>query len=145
MSPYRLVLMLMPVGLTLGVLHRRSSSAAGDAGVGRLGIGDYSKKKLAVGEGDPIWLRSGNDILRAGKANASASRLDNVIIFRRNAIGMLEEQIMSRAALKDHRWMLEDVVIYTAEAARPARVKWLVYSGRCGRRPPGRVPAIRRR
>ena len=57
---------------------------------------------------------------------------------------MLEEQIMaSRMALKDHRWMLEDVVIYTAEAARPARVKWLVYSG-MRRRPPGRVPAIRR-
>jgi lipopolysaccharide export system permease protein len=31
--------------------------------------------------------------------------------------------------LKDQRWLLEDVVIYTAEAARPSRVKWLVYSG----------------
>jgi lipopolysaccharide export system permease protein len=132
-SPYRLVLMLMPVGLTLGGLHFLIVDQAVPRVTPALvdwGIGDYSKKKLAVGEGDPIWLRSGNDILRAGKANASASRLDNVIIFRRNATGMLEEQIMaSHATLKDHRWMLEDVVIYTAEAARPARVKWLVYSG----------------
>jgi lipopolysaccharide export system permease protein len=132
-SPYRLVLMLMPIGLTLGGLQFLIVDQAVPRVTPALvdwGIGDYGKKKLAVGEGDPIWLRSGNDILRAGKANASASELDNVIIFRRNASGMLEEQIMaSHAMLKDQRWLLEDVVIYTAEAARPSRVKWLVYSG----------------
>ena len=132
-SPYRLVLMLMPVGLTLGGLQFLIVDQAVPRVTPALvdwGIGDYSKKKLAVGEGDPIWLRSGNDILRAGKANASASELDNVIIFRRNATGTLDEQIMaSHAVLKDQRWLLEDVVIYTAEAARPSRVKWLVYSG----------------
>jgi len=132
-SPYRLVLMLMPVGLTLGGLQFLIVDQAVPRVTPALvdwGIGDYGKKKLAVGEGDPIWLRSGNDILRAGKANASASELDNVIIFRRNATGTLDEQIMaSHAVLKDQRWLLEDVVIYTAEAARPSRVKWLVYSG----------------
>ncbi|MET0483744.1 MAG: LptF/LptG family permease [Aestuariivirgaceae bacterium] len=132
-SPYRLVLMLMPIGLTLGGLQFLIVDQAVPRVTPALvdwGIGDYGKKKLAVGEGDPIWLRSGNDILRAGKANASASELDNVIIFRRNASGMLDEQIMaSHAMLKDQRWLLEDVVIYTAEAARPSRVKWLVYSG----------------
>jgi len=132
-SPYRLVLMLMPVGLTLGGLQFLIVDQAVPRVTPALvdwGIGDYGKKKLAVGEGDPIWLRSGNDILRAGKANASASELDNVIIFRRNATGTLDEQIMaSHAVLRDQRWLLEDVVIYTAEAARPSRVKWLVYSG----------------
>jgi lipopolysaccharide export system permease protein len=132
-SPYRIIVMLMPVGLTLGGLQFLIVDQAVPRVTPALvnwGIGDYSKKKLAVGEGDPIWLRSGNDILRAEKANGSASRLEDVIIFRRNAAGVLEEQIMAaNAALKDNRWLIEDVVIYTAEAARPARVKWLVYSG----------------
>lgn len=132
-SPYRLILMLMPVGLTLGGLHFLIVDQAVPRVTPALvdwGIGDYGKKKLAVREGDPIWLRSGNDILRAAKANAAASRLDDIMIFRRNASGILDEQIMAaHATLKDNRWLLEDAVIYTAEAARPARVKWLIYSG----------------
>ena len=132
-SPYRLVLMLMPIGLTLGGLHFLIVDQAVPRVTPALvewGIGDYSKKKLAVGEGDPIWLRSGNDILRAAKANAVASHLDDIIIFRRNPSGILDEQIMAaHATLKDNRWLLEDAVIYTVEAARPSRVKWLVYSG----------------
>jgi lipopolysaccharide export system permease protein len=132
-SPYRLILMLMPVGLTLGGLHFLIVDQAVPRVTPALvdwGIGDYGKKKLAIREGDPIWLRSGNDILRAAKANAAASRLDDIMIFRRNPSGILDEQILAaHATLKDNRWLLEDAVIYTAEAARPARVKWLIYSG----------------
>jgi lipopolysaccharide export system permease protein len=133
-SPYRLILMLMPIGLTLGGLHFLIVDQAVPRVTPTLvdwGIGDYKRKKLAVGEHDPIWLRSGNDILRAAKANAAASSLDDVIIFRRDASGILDEQIMAaHATLKDNRWLLEDAVIYTVEAARPSRVKWLVYSGK---------------
>ena len=52
----------------------------------------------------------------------------------------------AHATLKDNRWLLEDAVIYTVEAARPSRVKWLVYSGAMRHGPPpGRAPAIRKR
>ena len=132
-SPYRIAIMLMPIGLTLGGLHFLIIDQAVPRVTPTLaswGIGDYSKKKLAVGERDPIWLRSGADILRAAKANPAANELENVIIFRRSDTGILEEQIMAaRATLKDKRWFLDDVVIYTAEAAKPSRVERLVYSG----------------
>ena len=132
-SPYRLVLMLMPIGLTLGGLHFLIVDQAVPRVTPALvewGIGDYSKKKLAVGEGDPIWLRSGNDILRAAKANAVGQPPRRHHHFPAHPSGILDEQIMAaHATLKDNRWLLEDAVIYTVEAARPSRVKWLVYSG----------------
>ena len=61
------------------------------------GIGDYGEKKLKVGgERDPIWMRAGRDILRAGSANAQATELEDVIIFRRDDDGLLREQIMAK-------------------------------------------------
>ena len=61
-------------------------------------MGDYGDEKLKVGEKDPIWMRAGTDILRAGSANPDSTELRDVIIFRRDEDGLLREQIYAETA-----------------------------------------------
>ncbi len=132
-SQFRIVGMLLPLAVLLGIAH----FLIDDRGVPwaaptlhQWGIGDYREKKLELGASDPIWMHSGNDILRAVKANAEASELEDVIIFRRSPDGVLAEQIMAEEArLVDGRWELEGVAIYYRENAPPSRVERLIYSG----------------
>ena len=110
------------------------------------GIGDYGEKKLKIGERDPIWMRAGPDILRAASANAQATQLEDVIIFRRDANGLLREQVFAKsAALTDGRWQLSDVIIYYRENLKPAKLDSLVYSGSMSPPRPARVRAIRKK
>ena len=132
-SPVRVMVMLLPLGALLGGINFLVNDQAVPKVAPTLhswGIGDYGKKQLKIGEKDPIWMRAGNDILRAGDSNAKATKLDEVIIFRRDAQGLLVEQIMAtRAELNNGRWELHDAVIYYHENILPNRVKTLIYSG----------------
>lgn len=132
-SPMRLIRMLLPVAFITGGLYFVLS----DYGVPRTapqlsswGIADYSEKKLKLGENDPIWMRAGPDILRAASANADATELNDVIIFRRTAEGVLREQIFAKTArLDDERWLLSDVAVYYRDNLPPSRLGELIYSG----------------
>lgn len=133
-SPFRLVVMLAPFALLAGGIH----FLLNDQGVPRTspqlrewGIGDYGEKKLrAGGERDPLWMRAGPDILRANSANAQATQLKDVIIFRRDPNGVLREQIIARdAMLSGGRWRLSDVIVYYRDNLPPNRLDTLVYSG----------------
>ncbi|MCP5081540.1 MAG: YjgP/YjgQ family permease [Alphaproteobacteria bacterium] len=132
-SQLRLILIIAPVALAIGVFHFLVDDQAVPGAAPTLhkwGIGDYSGKKLKVGEDDPIWLRSGNDILRAAKSNPNATKLSNVTIFRRDAAGILTEQIIAKSAEQvSGRWELADVVIYYRENLPPSRVNRMIYSG----------------
>jgi lipopolysaccharide export system permease protein len=132
-SQYRVMAMLLPLGLLLGGANFLLSDIAVPSAAPILrswGIGDYSSKQLTMGEKDPIWMRSGTDILRATDANPQATRLDNVIIFRRDESGLLTEQIMAaQAVMVDQRWELTDAVVYYQENLPPSRLAKLIYSG----------------
>jgi len=133
-SPFRLVLMLLPFALMAGGLNFLLNDRAvpGAAPILReWGIGDYGEKKLKVGgERDPIWMRAGRDILRAGSANAQATELQDVIIFRRDEAGLLREQIMAkRAVLNQDRWHLSNVLVYYRDNLPPNRLDQMIYSG----------------
>ncbi len=133
LSPARLILMLMPLAFVAGGLHFVLNDRAIPAATPQLrdwGIGDYGRDKLKVGEKDPIWMRAGPDILRAQSANAESTELQDVIIFRRDASGLLREQIYARSAkLGGDRWTLSDVVVYYRDNLQPSRLDTLVYSG----------------
>lgn len=132
-SPLRVMLMLLPLGVFLGGANFLINDQAVPWAAPKLhewAVGDYGKKRLAVGEEDPIWMRSGNDILRAGRSNPQSTELTDVIIFRRDQTGLLLEQIMAaRGVLQNDRWQLFDVVVYTNENLPPHRLDRLVYSG----------------
>jgi len=133
LSPLRLVGMLLPLAFLAGGLQFVLSDTAIPSTSPQLrdwGIGDYGADKLKVGEKDPIWMRAGPDILRAGTANADSTRLDDVIIFRRDGTGLLREQIYAEAAeLSNGRWTLSKVLVYYRDNLEPSRLDTLVYSG----------------
>ena len=133
LSPARIVVMMLPLALVAGGLNFILSDRAIPAAAPTLrewGIGDYGKKKLKLGERDPIWMRAGSDILRAGSANADSTRLDDVMVFRRDASGILREQIFARQAVLDAgRWTLSGVLVYYRQNLPPNRLGTLVYSG----------------
>ena len=131
--PLKLLLMLLPLGLLLG----GANFLVNDQAVTKVspilhqwGIGDYGSKQLKIGEEDVIWMRAENDILRAVGSNAQATELSNVTIFRRDAKGLLTEQIMAeQAELINNRWELTNVVVYYQENLLPNRLDKLIYSG----------------
>ncbi len=133
LSPLRVIFMLLPLALIMGGM----TFLIADQGVPRVtpklidwGIGEYTRKKVGAGDGKAIWLRAGNDIVRASTANPDAKALQDIIIFRRGSDGKLEEQIKAGSAvLVGNKWQLEDVIIYHAENVQPNRLKRLVYSG----------------
>lgn len=133
-SPMRLVLMLLPFALMAGGLNfLLNDRAVPDAAptLREWGVGDYGEKKLKVGgERDPIWMRAGRDVLRAGSANAQATELEDVIIFRRDESGLLREQIMAKhAVLSQDRWHLSNVLVYYRDNLPPNRLDQMIYSG----------------
>jgi lipopolysaccharide export system permease protein len=133
-SPLRLVLMLLPFALLAGGLNfLLNDRAVPDAAptLREWGVGDYGEKKLKVGgERDPIWMRAGRDVLRAGSANAQATELEDVIIFRRDDAGLLREQIMAKhAVLNQDRWHLSNVLVYYRDNLPPNRLDQMIYSG----------------
>lgn len=132
-SQIRLVMLLMPMAICLGIGHFLIVDQAAPRASPILhdwAIGDYSQKKLKISGNDPLWMQSGRDILRAERGNTDATHLKEVIIFKRDKQGILTEQIMAKQAdLIKGRWVLSDAVIYYRSDQPPDRVKSLVYSG----------------
>jgi lipopolysaccharide export system permease protein len=133
-SPWRLVMMMAPVAVLIGLFHFVLVDRLAPAAAPTLrswAIGDYSEKQLKIGERDPIWLRSGTDILRAASANRDASRLSDVIIFKRDEKGILQEQIYAEAAsLSPEGWVLQNTLTYGRTASAPVAATQLIYGGK---------------
>jgi lipopolysaccharide export system permease protein len=132
-SPTRIIIMLMPLALLIGAMQFALLDRAIPATTPTLklwGIGDYAKNKINVSNTDPIWIRSGNDIMRATKVNADGKHLEGVIIFRRDGAGTLKEQIYAdKADQVQDRWRLTKVVVYYNGSETPNRLDSLIYSG----------------
>ena len=132
-SPLRLALMLLPLGMVLGAAQFAITDRAVPMAAKELrewGVGDYSQKKTRIGENDPLWMRAGNDIVRAEGTNADISRIDGLTIFRRDNDGLLLEQIIARSAQKaDDRWLLRDVLVYPRDNVPARRLDTMIYSG----------------
>jgi lipopolysaccharide export system permease protein len=133
LSPLRVITMLAPLALLIGLVHfaivDRLVPAAAPI-LSAWGVADYGEKKLKIGEADPIWLRSGNDIMRAATANRDATRLSDVVIFRRDSKGILLEQIYAEAAsLEPEGWIMQNAVVYGRDTQPPKRSTQLVYKG----------------
>jgi lipopolysaccharide export system permease protein len=132
-SYLQLIVALLPLGLFLGGMNFLISDQAIPRVTPTLhewGIGDYGKKKFNVGRNDPLWMRAGTDIVRAGSSNPQATSLADVTVFRRDRDGLLREQIYARRAdLVRGRWELSDAIVYYRASLPAHRVDRLIYSG----------------
>ena len=133
LSPSRLVVQLLPLAALAGGLNFLLNDIAIPRAAPLLrewAIGDYGQERLKVGEKDPIWMRAGSDILRAGTANPDSTELHDVIIFRRDGAGLLREQVYGEVArLNGGRWDLANVTVYYRDNLAPNHLDRLVYSG----------------
>ncbi len=132
-SPLRVILTLAPLALLCGVLHFALVDRAVPTAAPTLrtwGIADYGEKKLKIGERDPLWLRSGGDIIRAASASADSRRLEDVVIFKRDELGLLTEQVFAASAtLEETGWKLQNSVTYKVDGSAPVRATTERYAG----------------
>jgi lipopolysaccharide export system permease protein len=132
-SPFSIMMLVLPIGLILGGLNFLINDQAIPRAAPTLhewAIGDYAERRLKVGERDPIWMRSGNDILRAAASNPTSTKLEDITIFRRDEKGLLAEQIHAeRAELIEGRWELTKAIIYTRAEMAPTQLERMIYSG----------------
>jgi lipopolysaccharide export system permease protein len=132
-SYLQLIIALLPLGLFLGGVNFLINDQAIPRVTPTLhewGIGDFGKKRPTLSKNDPLWMRAGNDIVRAAKANSLATSLNDVTIFRRDPNGLLREQIhAARADFVRGRWELNRAIVYYRSNLPPHRVDRLIYSG----------------
>lgn len=132
-SPFRLTLMLLPLALAVGALH----FALGDYLIPKVSpqlrvwaVGDYGESSKKNGQTEVIWMRAGQDVLRVENANADSTLLTNLIIFRRGANGILEQQIYAAEAVSEAgKWTLKNVDIYRAIDGPAEHHETLTYEG----------------
>lgn len=132
-SPLRLIRMLLPLALAAGAFH----FFLGDYVIPKVspqlrvwGVGDYGKLSRKNGDKNAIWMRAGEDILRVESANDSSTVLANVIVFRRDADGLLARQIYAAGAIsQDGKWTLKNVDIYHGEDKPREHFDTLAYDG----------------
>ncbi len=132
-SPSRVILMLLPMAVLIGGVHYLvMDQAIPDAAplLRKWGIGDYATRKFNTALNDPVWIRSGDDIIRATSISADGGTLDKLIIFKRESSGELKEQLFADSAFqKEGRWLLNNVTTYSSTGARPTHIAQLVYDG----------------
>jgi lipopolysaccharide export system permease protein len=132
-SPGRVVMMLWPIIIGCGALNflllDRGVPFAAPI-LRQWAIADYGKKQLNVGEDDPIWLRNGMDVLRAKQASSDSSQLKDVLVFRRDANGLLIEQIAARSGEKlDSGWLLKGATRFGVDGNPPVTLSEIKYEG----------------
>ncbi|MFO1034689.1 MAG: LptF/LptG family permease [Hyphomicrobiales bacterium] len=132
-SSSRLLFMLAPFALLVGVAHFLIQDVGVPWAAPTLrewAIGDYSLKALKNDGDEALWMRSGTDILRAAHASPDSKVLDGVIIFKRDANGLLQEQIFAKQAVQGkNTWQLTGVTIYFRGNRAPEQLAEMTYGG----------------
>ncbi|HEX5078470.1 MAG TPA: LptF/LptG family permease [Geminicoccaceae bacterium] len=108
LSKFALAAAIAPAAVLIGAMQFVIEDQALPAAVGELrawGVADY-----AAADGQTTWIRQGTDIVRIGRFDRAADRLENLTIFRRDGAGNLLERIEAKTAVyRDGRWSLQSV------------------------------------
>jgi lipopolysaccharide export system permease protein len=107
-SKFVLAAAIAPAALLVGALQFTIEDQALPVAVGELrewGVADYAASEEAA-----TWIRQGTDIVRIGRFDRAADRLQDVTIFRRDEAGNLLERIEAATAVYDAGgWTLRGV------------------------------------
>ncbi len=133
-SPFRIVIMLLPVAVLVGAINWFLLDRAVPYAAPILrnwAVADYGEKKIKISEEDPLWLRSGDDVMRAEKASANSRNLEKVTIFHRDTDGLLLEQIIAEKADRTAAgWQLTGVTRYDRSGQAPQTLSTSTFSGK---------------
>ncbi|HHN68237.1 MAG TPA: LptF/LptG family permease [Thermopetrobacter sp.] len=132
-SPMRLIILLLPLGLALGVAHFVLSdrlAPMGERVLNAWGVGDAAIRSHQRDSSGATWLRAGGDIVRVGRIGRGGRVLRDIIVFRRGDDGLLRQQIhAARAEFRAGGWLLRDVTIIRPGSRQVRRLKTLPYDG----------------
>ncbi|MDE2445772.1 MAG: LptF/LptG family permease [Alphaproteobacteria bacterium] len=132
-APSRLILMLLPVAAVVGAIQFLIADQAVPAAAPYLrnwGIGDYASQSNKVAPGDPIWVRSGTDVIQAKFVSPNLDEMKNMIIFRRQSDGLLLQQLYVERAIQvgDH-WKLSNINVFDRGGRVPYHLTEMNYAG----------------
>ncbi|MDJ0610335.1 MAG: LptF/LptG family permease [Kiloniellales bacterium] len=131
-SPLRLILAVLPAGLLFGSLQAALDNWAAPKGLQELyawGVGPYTRES-STADTRAVWLRVGGDILRIPSGAAQSGDLKNVIIFRRDARGMLVDKLLAQEMNgQGDSWLLEDVTRWTTDGKEPTQLGSMAWQG----------------
>jgi lipopolysaccharide export system permease protein len=109
LSKFTLAAAIAPAAVLVAAMQFVIEDQALPVAVGELrawGVADYG---LSDG-GKATWIRQGTDIVRIGRFDRPADRLEGVTIFRRDGAGNLLERIEAEEAVyRDREWVLRSV------------------------------------
>jgi lipopolysaccharide export system permease protein len=132
-APSRLIFMLLPVAAVVGAIQFLIADQAVPKAAPYLrdwGIGDYAARSNHVAPGDPIWIRSGADVIQAKFVNKDQTEMKNLIIFRRQSDGLLLQQLyVEEAKLAGDHWLLTNINVFDRGGHVPYHLNELVYAG----------------
>jgi lipopolysaccharide export system permease protein len=101
LSNLRVMRLLLPAALVLLVLKLALDDRAVPPAAAELrawGVGEFKHLPSGSEVGPAYWLRTGDDVLRVSAAAASAGRLMDVELFRRDPQGLLIERVTAARA-----------------------------------------------
>jgi lipopolysaccharide export system permease protein len=107
-SKFTLAAAIAPAAVLVAAMQFVIEDQALPVAVGELrawGVADYG-----LSDGKATWIRQGTDIVRIGRFDRAADRLEHVTIFRRDGAGNLLERIEAdEAVYRDGDWTLQRV------------------------------------
>jgi lipopolysaccharide export system permease protein len=125
---------LLPVALLFAALQFALEDRAVPATLDKLyewGVGNFQRSGFIHGDSDSVWLRSRRDIIRIPVEEARVGRLADVQIFRREADGLLSEELDVKNARRDgDAWLLDGVVRREVDPPKITTLKELKWDGR---------------
>jgi lipopolysaccharide export system permease protein len=125
---------LLPVALLFSALQFGLDNWAVPATLEKLhtwGVGNFQRKGFIHGDSNTIWLRSGRDIIRIPVQEAREGRLANMQIFRREANGLLSEELDVESARREgDAWFLDGVVRRTVDPPKVTALTEIPWDGR---------------
>jgi lipopolysaccharide export system permease protein len=108
-SKFTLAAALAPAAVAVAAMQFAIEDQALPVAVGELrawGVADYGSGD----GGQATWIRQGTDIVRIGRFDRAADRLEDVTIFRRDGAGNLLERVEAEEAVyRDGDWALRGV------------------------------------
>lgn len=133
-SAGRMMIGLLPIGVALMTLQFILNDRLVPFSLTELysrQVGDYQRDLALGADMDAVWLRSGYDIVRLPTLEAHAGQLKDGRIFRREADGMLIEQIDFREADPvDDGWLLLGVTRHSATTGKTIQEAKFFWQGR---------------
>jgi len=118
LTPYRLVLMLVPLALAIGLLHFLLADQVAPR-TERSFLQWWGAEQATTSDSDmtthTIWARTTGSVIRIGKYSAKARILGDITIFNLDVDGRVRERIFAARATRVHPvWALEKVERFPA-------------------------------